>query len=152
MERLKHWHLFLIFVLPLFLALHLDDAFYRRILGSVSLIFILIYFLTIGEYLYCIKEMKGHRCFRINCFYLVVLTVLFGNVSNVVPGEFWSIMLLLVLYALIALIHVIEHVALLIRAVEKKPVDAFNQKAEFLLLFFWPLGVWFLQPRINRLA
>lgn len=152
MERLKHWQLFLIFFAPLFISLHVEEAFYREILKSISLSFIVIYFLTIGEYLQGIKKVTGHMFFRFNCCYLVFLIVLIHSVANLMPEEFVAIGLALMIYALLAIIQVIDHVALLIRINENKEVDNYKQKFEFMLLFFWPIGVWVLQPRINRIS
>jgi hypothetical protein len=55
------------------------------------------------------------------------------------------------LYGLGAFLQIIDHVAILIRTNEQKELDSYKQRAEFLLLFFWPVGIWFLQPRINKI-
>ena len=152
MERLKHWQLFLMFLAPLFVGLHVDNIFYKEILQSLSLVFIVIYLLGIGEYLHGIRKVKGQTFFRINCIYLVALIILIGHVDDLLPEKFMILGIVLLIYALVAIIQVIEHVALLIRTNENKPVDNYKQKAEFMLLFFWPIGIWILQPRINKIC
>ena len=152
MERFKHWHLFLIFFGPLFIGFHVENQFYQGILHSISLSFIVIYLLTIGEYLQGIKEISGHTFFRINCSYLVIFIILTGNASDFASEQFFIVGLVSVAYALISIIQVIDHVAILIRANENKKLDSYRQKTEFMLLFFWPVGIWFLQPRINKIS
>jgi hypothetical protein len=152
MERFKHWQLFLIFFAPLFIALHLEDQFYKGILQSISLSFVVIYLLSIGEYLHGIKEISGHNFFRLNCFYLVIVIILIGIVGDFVSADYLVVGLVSVAYALLATIQVIDHVAILIRANENKELDNHKQKVEFMLLFFWPVGIWFLQPRINKIS
>jgi len=152
MARLKHWHLFLIFFAPLFTALHVEDQFYKQTLQSISLSFIMIYFLSIGEYLQGIRGISGHNFFRVNCFYLVMFTVLIAIVGDFASEEFLIVGLVSVAYALLAIVQVIDHVAILIRTNERKELDNFKQRAEFMLLFFWPVGIWILQPRINKIS
>jgi hypothetical protein len=152
MERFKHWHLFLIFFAPFFIGLHVENQFYRDILHSISLSFIVIYLLTIGEYLQGIKEINGHTFFRINCSYLVIFMILIGNASHFASEELLVVGLVSLGYALLAIVQVIDHVAILIRVNENKELDNYKQKSEFMLLFFWPVGIWFLQPRINKIS
>ena len=152
MEKLKHWQLFLIFFVPFFVALHIDDVFYDGILQSLSLGFIICYFLAIGEFLHRIKKSKAQTFFRINCFYLIFFIFLFGHIGKLVSEEFMLIGVAGLIYAHIAIVQVLGHVALLVRQNESKPVDNYQHKAECMLLFFWPIGIWFLQPRINRIC
>ncbi len=150
MNRLKHWQVFLLFFLPIFIALHLDTEIYKTLLMSVALLVIVIYYLMIGEFLDDPK-VKGHLLFRFNCVFLTVSFLTISNhllesvTDNVIIG------FVILTYTLIALIQVIDHVAVLIRQREGKDVNDYKQKAEFTLLFFWPIGIWFLQPRINRM-
>ena len=152
MERLKHWQLFLIFFAPLFIGLHVDEILYQELLQSISLSFIVIYLLAIGEYLHERKELTGHMFFKFNCCFLVVLFVSAPVVGDLLPENLVTIGIALVIYALLAIIQVIDHVALLIRMNENKEVDNYKQKFEFMLLFFWPIGIWILQPRINEIS
>jgi hypothetical protein len=151
MERLKHWHLFLIFFAPLFISLYMENQIYRGIFHSISLSFIVIYLLTIGEYLQAIKAMGGHAFFRVNCSYLIIFIMLIGYANDLAPKDFLIVGLGSVSYALLATVQVINHVAILIRANESKELDNYKQKAEYMLLFLWPVGIWFLQPRINNI-
>jgi hypothetical protein len=143
--------LFLIFFAPLFVGLHVENQIYKDILHSISLSFIVIYLLTIGEYLQGIIEVHGHGFFRIKCGYLMSFMILIGTASDFASEEFLVMGLVVTAYALLAIVQVIDHVAILIRVNEKKELDNYKQKGEFMLLFFWPIGIWFLQPRINKI-
>ena len=151
MEKFKHWQLFLVFFAPLFFPLHVENEFYMKILASISLSFVVIYLLAIGEYLQGLRGIKGHAFFRINCSYLVIIIILVNTAADSASEEVLIVASVFMLYALVAFVQVIDHVAILIRTNEQKAVDIYKQKPEFLLLFFWPVGIWFLQPRINKI-
>jgi hypothetical protein len=149
MNRLSHWQLFLIFFLPLFIGLHLDNEFYKGIANSLSFAFIISYYFSIGEFLMDFTVLKGKIFFRFNCLYLL----LFGMLSNAVNliGESAILTGVISFYAMIAFFQGVDHLALLLRIRERKEVDNYKQKNEFLLFLMWPIGVWFIQPRINNI-
>jgi hypothetical protein len=152
MQRLKHWHLFLIFFLPWFISLHAENPVYKGILLQCSLAFIVIHLLITGEYLGRFKDVGGQTFFRINCGYVFVTLIVLANADKLLPVEYPIVSVVFIGYSLLAGIQIIDHVALLIRANESKELDGYKQKSEFMLLFFWPVGIWVLQPRINKIA
>ena len=148
MNRLRHWQLFLIFFLPLFIGLHLENEFYKGIVNSLSFAFIIIYYFSIGEFLKDFALLMHQNFFRFNCIYLLLFAML-SNAGDLIENAI--IMGAVSFYALIALLQVVDHLALLLRITEKKAVNDYKQKSEFLLFFIWPIGIWFVQPRINNI-
>jgi ABC-type uncharacterized transport system permease subunit len=61
------------------------------------------------------------------------------------------IVMVLSIYFGFSCIYVADELAVGIRKAEGKEVSNFKQATEFLLFFVWPIGIWFLQPRVNKL-
>jgi hypothetical protein len=91
--------------------------------------------LFIGEFLQGMRGTGSHPLFRINCLYLVIIIILV-SVADFASEDVAIVASAFIVYALIALIQVIDHVAILLRINEIKDVDDYKQRGEFLLLFF----------------
>jgi hypothetical protein len=91
--------------------------------------------------------------------YILFLTVfmagVFSSVSivgNVNPAIF-SFILPLHIFAMFCIFYCLYFNAKALKAIElKRPVTFGEYAGEFFLIWFFPIGVWFLQPRINSLT
>lgn len=75
------------------------------------------------------------------------------NMQNLIP-DFSTLALiqLLFLTAIFCHIYVIYFAAKTIKTAENKTATKFEDfVAEFFLIVFFPIGIWILQPRINRM-
>lgn len=155
MNKLKHWQLFGIALIPFFISLYVDNEYYNGLTKSLSVVFVLFYYLTIGEFLNDTgaKEIKGHNFFRFNCAYMLIMTIIINaGGADIFAGNLALILIVIVMaYFLLAFLQTVEHLALLLRNVENKKNDNYKQVHEFLLFFIWPIGIWVLQPRINNI-
>ena len=148
MERLQNWQMFLLIIFPLIASNWFNDEFVQTILKALVLPVIFSCFLLTGEFLNQFANKQRFWFFRINCFYLIIITFLVYFDFNLPI----SIIIFLLGYCFFSIFYVIDHLAILIRIAEQKDVTNYKQQKEFLLFFFWPIGLWFLQPRINKLA
>ena len=71
------------------------------------------------------------------------ISFFFGIFAFIVPLHF---------FAIFCIFHTMYFTAKTIKSVEeKKEINLEGCAIEFLLLWFFPIGIWFLQPRINKL-
>lgn len=151
MYRLKHWQIFILSFIPLFTALHIEDEYYRELIKSISLLPVIFYFFSVGTYLNNINEIKNNYFFVFNCVYMMIVIVLIGGLGGKILNEHMIISILLMIYFLLAYIQVVDHLAIQLRIAEGKAVDNYKQYPDFLLFFIWPIGLWMLQPRIEKI-
>lgn len=152
MERLKHWQLFGLVSLPIFISWHLTDQLYKDLSSVISLLIVILHFFAVGSFLENLRNQTHSHFFRFNIIYLIVYLLFAGTASlNIVELDSY-IFLIFPMYCLLALIQVMDHIAILLRLCEGKDASDYKQVKEFGQLFFWPVGIWFFQPRINRLG
>ncbi|MEI7735417.1 MAG: hypothetical protein WCI49_08115, partial [Ferruginibacter sp.] len=109
-----------------------------------------------------IKLFKVFLCVPI--FYLLLIGMLFsytingefafGKVSNlgVIAVLFFAIVLLH-LFSMFCIFYCIYFVAKTIKTAElQKTVEFSDLIFEFLMIWFFPIGIWIIQPRINKIA
>lgn len=86
--------------------------------------------------------------FFLNCLFMIIFYFLV--VINLVP-ENEGFLIGAAAYFMFAYIYVADELAVGLRKAEGKEVSIFKQAPEFILFFVWPIGIWILQPRINKL-
>lgn len=70
----------------------------------------------------------------------------------VLIGQFVAIILPLHLFSIFCMFHTFYFVAKTIRTVEfQQPVKFGDFAGELFLIWFFPIGIWILQPRINKI-
>ena len=175
--RLKHWQLFsLIVVLPLVLILS-DGTLSLSpesqgsksaisILGfALSFGFLLGWFYALGTGLHAkvTSSVKlGLGIFKaavlIPTAYCLVVCIFMllgvGSRSSQfhMTGAFIGAFVILHLLSLASMFYLLFFVAKEMKAVEFNRSGSFSDFAgEFFLTWFWPIGIWVIQPRINKL-
>jgi hypothetical protein len=153
MNKLKHWQLFGIALIPFLMSLYVDNQYYNGLTKSLSVVFVMFYYLTIGEFLKdaMTEKIRGHNFFRFNCAYMVTMTTIINVGGTEIFNDYLPIVIIVLVYFLIAFLQTVDHLALLLRTAERKETDNYKQRNEFLLFIIWPVGVWTLQPRINKI-
>lgn len=165
--RAKHWHLFvLFFIVPTILEITVIPATFRswRELGPGAFVYLGLMFLdtlcllawlwAIGRFLNSLQKPIVRlklNFFRIALIYVpVYLLISFPVMFSSEPPV--QIILALHLFALFCLFYIFYFVARSLVTVNKGKQVAFNEYAKSLvLLVFYPIGVWRIQPRINQL-
>jgi hypothetical protein len=87
--------------------------------------------------------------------YILILLIHVGdlskllNISFALPLEF---VIPAHLLSMAGIAYSIYFVAKALKSVERQSPTRFNDsRREFLLLWFFPVGIWLIQPRVNRL-
>lgn len=168
--RAKHWQIFLCYF-TLFVVATLVSA--RSELNSpTSLVtvrgrlvflgfwvlcmgFFALWLWSMGLFLNSIVDPKlrrGTRLFGVSLAYTLIYVFVFAPVFSSSDPLIVLLMLPLHLFTIFAMFYSIYFVARSLVQVERGgPAPFYGYASPFFLLLFFPVGVWFTQPRINRL-
>jgi hypothetical protein len=90
-------------------------------------------------------------------YMLFFLVFMFGIFSAVASGGepsplLFALIFPINLFAMFCIFYCLYFTAKVLKTVElQKPVTFNDYAGEFFLIWFFPIGIWFIQPRINRL-
>jgi len=156
--KFKHWQIFLIIILGLFIrnfSINNDLTFKTIFSITGTVIYFLCPFL-IGHELYQLLPRKvelNYNLFVINSFVWLTAYIIVMVISNGQGMVFHGIEALPGIYVFYALLNYFAFPARTLKSIE------LNRKAtlgeyigDFFLIVFLPIGIWFLQPRINKIA
>lgn len=157
--KIKHWQLFLLFFLPLIVG---DNLWHDGLSLGFSILGMLFYYywlLSLG--IQCEKINRANNIhsnqfviFKILsiiimvCYVILPSLVLFQNPDERDPDIFMPMFFTII----------ISHIYITLFS-SKSAYRALNKKKSFFgdflpvfgAIFFWPIGIWFLQPRLNKL-
>ncbi len=176
-RKLKHWQIFLLVVgIPIlvqliqniiFLASDQEDVAYANSLGLVLILPLLVYYGWIGSVGMTFSKRNSAVSmpvgrFRISllvsCLTSVFLLIYFWAYPQTVQSaddeEAIPIMLvgLMVFIALFTLFYCLSFMARAIVQLERKRrINSAEFYSEFVMAVVFPIGIWLLQPRINKL-
>lgn len=88
--------------------------------------------------------------------YYIVFTLIFSHYSNDEASSqlslWFGIIVVLQLYAMFVVVYTIYFISKALCSIEQNSKVNFGQFAgPFFLLLFFPIGIWYLQPRIKRI-
>ncbi|TGE20258.1 hypothetical protein E5K00_19805 [Hymenobacter aquaticus] len=156
--RAKHWQIFLVLssthVIPWFVK---DPVVVEFFVLLNSLLFF-GWLALLGNALY-----KSGSGFDYSLFWFLVdvfLLLLAVGISSIMDSDDFRITtssfkahnagFLPMMYVLFAAVHAHWFVAAILVAIEQRETPTVSQYlGTFVLLFFWPIGIWFIQPRLN---
>jgi hypothetical protein len=156
--RLKHWQVFIILIVGLFINNFtvIGEPTLTTILRVTGIIMFFGWGLLVGHSLYQLLREKidlNYNLFLINSFIWLTSYVIVIVLSDGEGMTFNGVAALPGFYVFYAFLHFLIFPVRLLRSIEK------NQKAsigecigDFFLVVFLPIGIWFLQPRINKVA
>ncbi|MDF2456459.1 MAG: hypothetical protein K0R51_2452 [Cytophagaceae bacterium] len=178
--KAKHWQLFLLtFGIPmilqfammviLFTSMHSgsqpDPAYFIAVLPLIMLLFIAVFFgwfwsIAIGLQSKVPQDVKMKVTkFKIFFFIPLVYMVFFltfalfsfsGGAPN--PSIIFAIVPLH-LFSMFCIFYSLYFVAKTIRTVELQRAVSFSDFAgEFFMIWFYPIGIWIIQPRLNKIV
>lgn len=174
---MKHWQLFVLFIgLPLFLEILMIVLVVAtadtRILFYVFPVMMILcvgslfgWLYSLGTSLYKrLPENAAMSLTRFKIFFFIpvgyILSLLvfmfwaYKNAALVGQPHAWIFLLIfpLHLFAMFCIFYCLYFIAKALKAVEwQRPVTFSDYVGEFFLLWFHFVGVWFIQPRINKL-
>lgn len=135
-------------VFPPLISKFFSDEFIRDLIGGGIFLVVISYFLLIGDFLNQLNRGRSNWFFIINCFFMIIFYFLTAlNMGSLNEG----LLIGLSIYYMFSYIYVADELAIGLRKAEGKEVSNFKQGPDFLLFFLWPVGIWILQPRINKL-
>ena len=153
--RCKNWQLFLLFF-GLFLAAGFVLAtLWFHVVVVVSAFCILGWYWSLGLFLNSIgppglRQKVGF--FRFALIYPALYMLVFMAFSQGPKLASLAIVLPLHLLAMFCMFYALYFVSkCLVLAETSKPASFRDYAGEFFLIWFCPIGVWFIQPRVNRL-
>jgi hypothetical protein len=163
--RAKHWQLFIVsvilFLVEVFVVRpHLSVAGSPALISgaetAIDVVFLLAWVWSAGLFLNSIVQPSLRLNLPLFYFSLILPVLLFAWLApSLVPNDHSPLPLVktgLRVLAFVCTIYDIGFVAdLLIRAETGKPAPFIEVAGQFLLIWFFVIGVWFIQPRINRL-
>jgi len=178
--KLKHWQLFFFLLgIPLLLELigiilihptNIYDVlninlYLMPIIISVIMLFLFRWFWSVGIILYKkisfdmnLKRFKAALLFSFTymilfLFFILSVFLAFVNRKEGFPSIVNIIILALYLFSILCLIYVVHFISKLLIGMKlgRRPFIKEYVGCFFLLLFF-PVGIWFIQPKINGLT
>lgn len=175
---LKHWQIFglvlgLQFVFQSFIVgtfitstNPLSSLYFLPVTVNLINGFLFSWYFSIGTYLHkrlpsqVHMNLKRFKTFLIFPFvYLLLFSAyivgMFFNVSNgeeINPSNY-ILVIPLHLFSLFCIFYCLHFIAKALKSVEyQRPVTLNEFTGELLLLWIYPIGIWFIQPRINKLS
>ncbi|WP_126249134.1 hypothetical protein [Chitinophaga rhizosphaerae] len=176
---LKHWQLFALFIgIPfLFQIVTLgavtsgnDQMYLLYLFPIIMLVMTALYFgwfYALGTNLY--KKMRGVERMNVSRFktfvlipavYIIVICVVmsglfFGYVpeGDLELGPMVALIILPIhLFSIYCIFYCMYFIAKVLKTVElRRPVTFSDFAGEFFMIWFFPIGIWFLQPKINAI-
>ena len=160
--KLKHWQLFLILFIP---ALFPTNILIGRIFQLVWFGIFALWIYTIGTTAYQ-KLPAGHKVqikyFRFSFLFVIlwvaVVSLFFDGAYNINQGNYqefgnalWLI-LPLHFYTMWSIFYIFYFAAkMLVSSIEGKVVGFSKAFGYFFAFWFFPIGIWFIQPKAQRL-
>lgn len=156
--RLKHWQVFFALIVGLFISNFKIDG--NQTLTTILLLTgMTIYFswmLLVGHGLYQLLPDKiemNYNLFIINSFVWLTAYVVVMIISDGQGMTFTGLVALPGFYVFYAFLHVIMFPVRTLKSIEKgRRADIGECMGDFFLAVFLPIGIWFLQPRINKVT
>ena len=157
MSRLKSWQAFLYVIVALFLINFtiVGNNFATAVLHVIGMLMYFSWYVLIGHELYHLVPSKigySYNLFVVNYCLLVtlfgILVFLFVDGGQI---HLTGAPALSGFYLLFALIDLMLFPARVLRTLElRRTVPKRECIGEFIMMLFLPIGIWFLQPRINK--
>jgi len=155
--KLKHYHIFLIVLLGIILMgfkvegnTHLTAFLY--IVGTVLW---LLWPLAVGHELHKLLPRKievNYNLFVVNLILTVTVVALVSILSDGEEMTFRGVEMIPFIYLMYATINSLSFPAKVLNSIERnREVSLSEYIGDFFLIVFLPIGIWFLQPRINRI-
>lgn len=178
--KLKHWQLFGIYLILLHFSVSLylgksevnDTYFIKNVLGIFALlipeIFIFNWIYSIGNYLFrkveviisskdlnfkyfilSLQIIIFHFFINLLSKFIILLDLTFNNIYVTLHN---FIIVSLSIVSILSYLYVMYFIAKSLKSLELNNEITFKDfRKEFFLLVLLPIGIWFIQPRINKI-
>jgi hypothetical protein len=156
--RLKHWQVFIILIIGLIIGNFEIEG--KQTLTTILLLTgMLTYFswiLFVGHGLYQLLPNKielNYNLFLMNSFIWLTAYIIVMVISDGQGMTFSGVEAIPGFYVFFAFLHFLIFPARTLKSIEKdRKADIGECIGDFFLIVFLPIGIWFLQPRINKVT
>lgn len=156
--KAKHWQIFILNLIGIILSNFTIHGFplETAVINIIGLFIILMYPFIIGYALQ--KYVLNKIILNINLFQfnLLVFFAVYSVIMIISDGKgmiFSGLISLPFYYVFYAMMNSFAFPAKTIRSIELNQEARFGDYiGDFFLIFFLPIGIWFIQPRINRIV
>lgn len=171
--KIKHWQLFgLLILVPVFFQLIGIESLLNgdpRETFKMFPILVILFCTIMYSWIYSIGIFMNKRLpqtvslnlttFRVFTFFIVtyvimaviLMTLIFSDTIIAIPNM-TMVFLMLHLFVMFCIFYCMWFTAKSLKSVElQRPVTFSDFAGDFLLILFFPIGVWIIQPRINKL-
>lgn len=150
--KAKHWQVFLVFAVGYVLRYYTTSSLMGGMLFLVLLVLYVGWYAMLGNTLH--PYLPRGAYYNLTWFLLDAFVVIgaYGASLILFEGNMQAdgLAALPVLYIFFAIGHLFWFPAVVLVTIENKAEPSFSQYAgTWLQLIFWPIGVWFIQPRLN---
>lgn len=154
----KHWQIFLFLLLAMALGNFTIEGqpLLTSILNSIGLLIIISWPLVLGLELYRYLPERielGITLFIINGLLILLSITAIMVISNGQGMNFSGsgLIALPVFYFMFAYLHIQFFPGKVLKSIESGRAASFVDYIGYgVLIWFWPIGIWFIQPRINK--
>jgi len=160
--KLRAWELFLLMMIPVLASFLISPETNPLILSLLNILFLIMiigWLYSIGivfNNMLCEELRKTDILFKINTVYsLTYIGTLFLNIASLQTKMFdeSSFTIVFSIYFIFSWFHCFYFASKALVMYEKdRNIDLENHSKEFFLLIVFAIGIWFLQPRINKLV
>ena len=153
----KHWQVFIILIIGLITAnFEIENQLTLSLtLFLFGVILYMIYPFLIGYFLqkYVPTNTKlNYNFFIINSFIWIVTYMIIMILSDGQGMSFTGLKALAMFYVFFAFIHFLSFPAKTIKTIELGREAVLGEYiGDFFLVLFLPIGIWFIQPRLNKI-
>lgn len=156
--RAKHWQIFILLIAGLVASNFKieNNTLTTLILTIIGMMLYFAYPLLIGHFLqnYLPRKVElNHNLFLINSFIWLTTYFLIMILSDGQGMAFNGLAAIPMFYVFYAFLHFLAFPAKTLKSIELNKKAGFGDYiGDFFLIVFLPIGIWFLQPRINRIV
>jgi len=153
--RAKHWQIFILVLGVYFVGMFSKGGLVAGLVMTLSALGFFLWFSSMGSFFNSIVQpelrMKS-AFFRVALIFPPCYFVFFiATFENSSPGSL-GVILPLHVFAMVCMFYLLYFVSKsLVLAETSKPASFYDYAGPFFLLWFFPVGVWIVQPRVNRL-
>lgn len=156
--KAKHWQVFIVLMIFVFMVnISIESLPYVNIImGYLGIFLFMLWYWMLGDSLLNLLPPKieiSNTLFLVNgaiivLSFAVVVIVFNGHYTgNGILGFLW------VMYLFYALFQFGTFPMRVLKSLEqRREVSSGEAIGSALLMFFWPIGIWFVQPRINKVT
>ena len=154
----KHWQIFLFLIFAIVISNFTIEGqpLLTGIIKSIGLLIIISWPLVLGIELYRYLPERiemGNTLFIINGMFILLSITAIMVISNGQGMKFSGsgLMALPVFYFMFAYLHMQFFPGKILKSIESGRTASFVDYVGYgVLIWIWPLGIWFIQPKINK--